>query len=210
MMKSLALLPRRPDLARAQFRDYYETRHAPLALRHFPFAKYVRNHLLDHDGIGFDTISEFWSNDLAGLAALMGGEIGVIMREDERRFMDQPAIRSAGAEETLLAGTPRTVEDRRRRKEALLLRCPNGVAPSAFAAAAADWGRALAADAGATLERVTLDVVVPWEGAPWPFDAVLWLWTAGTAPARARQVGPGVALWEAVAVEACESAARGG
>jgi hypothetical protein len=46
MSKNIALLSRRAELTRAQFRDYYETRHAPLAIGYFPFTRYVRNHLL--------------------------------------------------------------------------------------------------------------------------------------------------------------------
>ncbi|MDB5394746.1 MAG: ethyl tert-butyl ether degradation EthD, partial [Rhodospirillales bacterium] len=45
-MKTIVLFRRRPDLSRAAFRDYYETRHAPLAVQHVHFTKYVRNHLI--------------------------------------------------------------------------------------------------------------------------------------------------------------------
>ena len=46
-MKTIGLMPRRPDMSRAAFRDHYENRHAPLALGKFPFEKYVRNHVVD-------------------------------------------------------------------------------------------------------------------------------------------------------------------
>ena len=108
MTKSLALLPRRADFSRAQFQDYYETRHATLAIRYFGFTKYVRNHLSSHENIGFDTISEFWSDDIVKLAGLMQTEVGEILRADERRFMDRDQIRSGASTESLVAGAART------------------------------------------------------------------------------------------------------
>ena len=47
-----------------------------------PFAKYVRNHLIDHDGLWYDTISEFWADDIEQAANLMNGPVGEILRED--------------------------------------------------------------------------------------------------------------------------------
>ncbi len=38
-MKTVGLMPKRPDLTRAAFRDHYETRHSPPALGKFPFEK---------------------------------------------------------------------------------------------------------------------------------------------------------------------------
>lgn len=203
MMKSIALLPRRPDLSRAVFHDYYETRHAPLGVRHFPFAKYVRNHLLNEDAIGFDTISEFWAPDISKLTGLMSTEIGEIMREDERRFMDQPRIRSAGAEERHLSGPPRVVEAGNVIKEALLLSNAGGLDRRRFADAAADWGRTLAATAGTRIERMTLDIVQPWPDHPFPYDALLWVWLVDDAPVLAGK--PAAAGITARAAVRCQS-----
>jgi len=205
MMKSLALLPRRADLTRTQFRDYYETRHATLAIRYFAFAKYVRNHLADHDDIGFDTISEFWSADIVRLAGLMQTEVGDILRADESRFMDRPEIRSGAATETLVAGAPRGLDRLPRVKHAWLLRREPALDAAALASAATELGRAAATAAGAACERVTLDVIAPWPGAAFPFDAVLWFWMrSGAAP-----IPPGVparvTCWRAVTVTTCET-----
>lgn len=168
-MKALAFMPRRPDLERAAFRAYYETRHAPLALRYFEFTRYVRNHVVDGSDAGFDCISEFWPRRIEATAALMRTKVGERMREDEREFADQPRLVSSGCEEILLAGAPRGEDESGVRKVAVLLR-------TALDAAALE--RALRA----TVERlpvapvrVTLDRVFGGWLAPAPCDAILWL-----------------------------------
>jgi hypothetical protein len=195
MMKSIALLPRRIDVTRPQFRDYYETRHAPLAIGYFAFAKYVRNHLLDQEDIGFDAISEFWSEDIMKLASLMQTEIGEIFRADERRFMDRGQIRMGGSTEVLLAGSPRGVELSSRAKQAWLLRRDPETGTEAFTARAADWGRQVAAGSGSACERVSLDVVTPWPGPQIPFDAILWFWSAPGQPPADPPPPPGLSRW---------------
>lgn len=92
MIKTIAFMPRRADLSRDQFRDYYESRHAPLAIPLFPFSRYRRNHLADDAEPGFDCVSEFWIPSLERIGALMAGEVGDTMRADEREFLDQPSI----------------------------------------------------------------------------------------------------------------------
>ncbi|WP_157221110.1 EthD domain-containing protein [Flavisphingomonas formosensis] len=110
-MKTICLMPRRHDVSRAAFRDYYERRHSKLALRWFHFDKYVRNHLTDDAGEpGFDCYSEFWTSNPEKGAGLMSGPVGDTMREDERQFTDQPMIRPALSEEKLVSGPPRGTE----------------------------------------------------------------------------------------------------
>ncbi|MGF7147068.1 uncharacterized protein (TIGR02118 family) [Sphingomonas zeicaulis] len=99
VIKTIGFMPRRPDISRAQFREYYETRHAPLAVPLFPFIRYRRNHLADMDvEPGFDCISEFWVPSLNQIGELMAGEVGDTMRADERNFLDQPRIVAALAD----------------------------------------------------------------------------------------------------------------
>lgn len=203
MMKSIALLPRRADFTRARFKEYYETQHAPLALRYFPFAKYVRNHLLDDDGIGFDSISEFWNEDIAKMAGLMQTEIGAVFRADEQRFMAREGITLGGSTETLLAGSPRPVERAARIKQAWLLRRGLEADPAEFAADAAAWGRTAAA--ASACERATLDVIAPWPGPAFPFHAILWLWTHDARVPLPSSVPGTLSCWRSVAVVAHES-----
>jgi uncharacterized protein (TIGR02118 family) len=181
-MKTIGLMPKRQDISRAAFRDHYENRHAPLALGKFPFDKYVRNHVVvsDPDPIGFDCFSEFWVENVAEIYRIMAGPIGDIMREDELRFTDQPNIGPAVAEETLLAGSPRVIDDGITHKEILLIRAAPGVSKDAFLASATQWGKTLAADSQGGLSRVTMDTLVPFEGRHFPdVQAVLYGWGTG-------------------------------
>ena len=166
-MKALALMPRRPDLTRAQFRDYYETRHTPLALRYFRFHKYVRNHLMTAPDIGFDCISEFWPRDLAKTYALMQGKVGERMREDERQFADQPRIVSSPCTEIHLAGAPRPDDATGVVKLALLMRTTLDAA--ALIGALEAWAREQAAPS----QTVTLDSLVDTPHPAFPCDAII-------------------------------------
>jgi uncharacterized protein (TIGR02118 family) len=103
MEKSVDFMPRRPDISRAEFRDHYEQRHAPLALPLFPFRRYRRNHLIDQEvEPGFDCVSEFWVSSLASIGELMTGEVGETMRADERKFLDQVANIAVRADPVLV------------------------------------------------------------------------------------------------------------
>ncbi|MBY0510395.1 MAG: hypothetical protein K2P94_09595, partial [Rhodospirillaceae bacterium] len=132
---------------------------------------------------------EFWTQDIASIIALMDGEVGATMKADEVKFMDQPTIRSGGAEEFLLRGSPRGI-DHGLHKIALLLKR----APSADVSALKKWGASLPA------ERVSLDLVEPWTPG-WPCDAIMWLW--GEAAVSAPP--PGVTMWRELSVSAFET-----
>jgi len=192
-MKTVGLMPKRPDITRAAFRDHYENRHAPLALGKFPFEKYVRNHVVgsDPDPVGFDCLSEFWVGDVAEVQRIMAGEVGDIMREDERRFSDQPKIGPAVAEEHHVFGPPREVEDGIARKEILLLRRAPGVSKDAFLVAATAWGKDLAAKSAGQVRRVAFDALTPFDGRYFPrCDGVLYGWIQGEGGALFDAVPP--------------------
>ena len=168
-MKALAFMPRRPDLTRAAFRDYYETRHAPLALRYLQFVRYVRNHVIDGPDLGFDCISEFWPRSMEATAALMRTKVGERLRADERELADQARLVSSGCEQLLIAGPPRGDDETGMRKVALLLR-------TALDGAALDRTLRAAIDRLPVAPiRVTVDRVFGGWPAPAPCDAILWL-----------------------------------
>ncbi len=207
-MKTVGFMPKRPDISRAAFREHYETRHAPLALKFYPFRKYVRNHVVasDPDPVGFDCLSEFWVDDVAEIHRLMASEVGDTMREDERRFTNQEKIGPGIAEETHVAGPPRVVDDSFVNKEILLLRRAPGLSPEDFAAAAVAWGQELAASSGGRVTRVTFDAVTPFEGRQFPpCDGILYGWITGEGGALYDAKPPaGIEIYGRIRTESVE------
>ena len=162
LSKSICTMGHRPGISRDDYRNYYENNHAPLAIRHFPFRRYVRNHLVTEPDIGFDSISEFWSDDMTAAAALMEGPIGDVMRADERNFIDQPRIAPAGSDEEILSEGEKTSGDGRR--FASLLTFAGDAGP------VLRWAKAIAA----RMPGVSIDRVTSWSAEAFPADAVLW------------------------------------
>ncbi|MCP1470270.1 uncharacterized protein (TIGR02118 family) [Sphingobium sp. OAS761] len=174
MTKSVCALVHKPGSTRAAFQRYYEDNHAPLAVGLFPFSGYARNHLVDAVDFGWDTISEFWAEDIVAAAALMDGPIGDRMRADEERFMDRSRIRAAGAEEIILSTGQRV--DSQQRRTALLIdgeRERENVRLQA---------RRFAQQLAEQSSGVSIDMVQAWEGAAFPATAIIWVpgWPAGT------------------------------
>lgn len=97
MIKLMFLMKRRPGLTRAEFRDYYENRHAPFmqSVVGRP-AEYRRNYVVDPAEGDCDAITEILYEteaDLAAAQAAMAANAERI-REDEERFVDRASVRS--------------------------------------------------------------------------------------------------------------------
>jgi len=179
-MKVVTLIARRPDLTREAFRTYYETRHAPLGTRYFPFEKYVRNHIVDSSPAdpGFDCLMECWLDRRKALQSLEG-PVGAIFAEDEAKFMTQRGL-GVDVEERLIAGDPRGVDPRGIRKEALLVSAEAGTARDEFLNRVAAWAADLARQAGDACARLTLDAILPGQDdVGFPGDAILTAWRGG-------------------------------
>jgi hypothetical protein len=114
MIKLIALICRKPGTTREEFKNYYETRHAPLGRRLLPhMADYRRSYTQSDDAAesgdsvfnrgdaapvaDFDVMTEFWFTDQSAyhnfLAAGKNPEIAGALMEDELKFMDRSKIR---------------------------------------------------------------------------------------------------------------------
>jgi hypothetical protein len=174
-MKSVCLLSRRADLSRIAFRDYYESQHCLLGMRHFPFQRYVRNHLLCSDPeVDFDCLSEFEVSAGFRSQDVLNSPAGVLLRADEQRFMIRELIRPAAAVESLLFGPQRSI-DRFVSGRQLLLFKRGAEAVQSFALRLAGQGAALGA-ATPGVRRVTLDLFQAYPGIAFGYDAMLSLW----------------------------------
>jgi uncharacterized protein (TIGR02118 family) len=97
VINTISLIKRRPDLDRVAFRNHYETTHAPLALPYMKgLTRYVRYHIIEDlfGEVAFDVLSAFWYRDresVAHMRAVLAGELGEPILEDELKFMDKPA-----------------------------------------------------------------------------------------------------------------------
>ncbi len=100
MIKTIALIKRKPGMSMDDFIKHYEEVHAPLAQKHLGlFKKYVRNYVLGADENDFDCISEFWFDaieDALKVQEILGDyktDIGRIFEEDEKLFQDRDKTR---------------------------------------------------------------------------------------------------------------------
>jgi hypothetical protein len=108
--KILLFMKRRPGMSVADFRDYYENHHVPLALRHgggVKLARYVRRYLepQPHAESGtnaelpYDVITELWFDDEATWRGTVHYLSTTVMADavvaDELNLFDRPTMRMA-------------------------------------------------------------------------------------------------------------------
>jgi len=207
MIKLMALMPKRADVSREDFQRYYESNHAPLALGHIEqlkFRKYVRNHIIGPAAgqSGFDCIAEFWyrtAEEAAGAGEFVASGGGEALREDERRFLDQPRIRAFAVKEYLLAGPPREVDGTRVNKTCLLLSVAGALDAEALVLGlrnALEGARA----------RWVLDI--PQNPPALPFDGLLTGWCPEAPAGLIRRLSGFIEGSELLRVEALETPPR--
>jgi uncharacterized protein (TIGR02118 family) len=189
MIKNLGLIPRRADLTRAAFRNYYERRHAPLALQHLRhFRRYVRNHVVAAAPADppFDALSEFWYDsaaDLDAVIAVLTSAAGAVLRDDEAQFMDRSGIRIVRVQESLLFGPARGTEEGVVTKHALLLHRAAGTRAADFHGDVQRACAALLEPRQAAFVRLQLELPVDPDEPGLALDALLTAWP--NAEARA-------------------------
>jgi len=106
--KIVLLMKRKPGISIEEFRNYYETRHAPLAEPHSAGVKrYIRRFLnpQDHPETGpagelpYDVITELWFDDEAIFKRTLAYITTTIMPdhiiEDEKNLFDRSSFRIA-------------------------------------------------------------------------------------------------------------------
>jgi hypothetical protein len=106
-MKLIAMFKRNPALTPDQFRDEYETRHVPMALKYFPYLKDYRRNYVRHDlahrraegevaqALDFDVITEITfasPGDYDRMRRQMADPVfQAEVTEHEKQFMDYAA-----------------------------------------------------------------------------------------------------------------------
>jgi len=199
VIRTLALIVRKPGVTRAEFRDHYETIHAPLALPHMQgLTHYLRNHVTETLGgaePSFDVMTEFGyarPEDVEHILGVLQSPEGEAIRRDELTFMDT-------ARNTFFAvGEPSLV----RGSQAV----PEGaVKVAALAKAAAEGALAPLLELGPS-RAVTQPVLGGPHGEP-PWDEVAFLWydPGVLEDERLRAWAPDAAAAALVRVEACRT-----
>jgi len=117
MFKVISLLAKRPDITREAFIAYYETTHAPLIRKLFPWIVDYRRNFVDLTGAifgaratppDFDVVTEIWFKDRQEydrmLAEYAKPGIGDVIAADESNFLDSSRTRFFVVEEKKSAG----------------------------------------------------------------------------------------------------------
>lgn len=99
MPKLIALIARQPQISRAEFREYYETHHAPLITRLLPMMqRYTRSYLPEQPDVpgdqgpaNFDVLTELWFASDAQLQLfwqrIREPQVSAAIRADEANFL---------------------------------------------------------------------------------------------------------------------------
>ena len=171
-MKSISLISKRDDLSLSAFRRYYEETHCWLGMKHFPFVRYTRNHVVAAPtAVDFDCLSEFAMDSNFKAGDVMRSGSRALMLEDELKFMDPARIRVASVRELRLLGAADQDTDCHRY---LLLFRRGDAAMQAYQEHLEMAARELLSTLSG-IAHASLDLCVPRAGAEFPYNALLWL-----------------------------------
>ena len=107
MFKILLFMKRKPGMSVAAFREYYETKHVPLALKYSSgITRYIRRYLdpQPHPETGagelpYDVVTELWFEDERIFKGALGYMTSTIMPDDivadEANLFDRSSFRIA-------------------------------------------------------------------------------------------------------------------
>ena len=210
MLKVIALIKRRGDLSRAEFRQHYEEIHVPLALRHLDqFSKYVRNHVTAEVAggpAGFDCLTEIWYADQTALQRVLTylqSAAAEPIRRDELAFMAKPENVFFPVEEHVVlehGSTPSTALS----KIVVLAARPPDESVDAFRrryeATLSAW-----LDGLPQVLRCVHNTVLPSAAAAAPWDIITMLWYAAGSPVAPWHAPGGVGRGLLVGVCECET-----
>lgn len=101
MMKMVILLSRSAGWSHEEFRDYWETEHAPLVDDLPDVRKYVTSLPTDPDRSPYDGIAEVYFDDVDALAAAFETEAGERLQADVAEFTDPDEGVTMYVEETV-------------------------------------------------------------------------------------------------------------
>lgn len=88
MVKIVALLTRRQDIARDRFLHAWQVEHPPLVRRLPGLRRYVQSPAVEHRrSWTYDGAAELWFDDVAAVAAAFATPAGDALREHEQTFI---------------------------------------------------------------------------------------------------------------------------
>lgn len=112
-VKVLAMIPRRPDLTRTEFHDYYRHPHGTMGSHMSTMRRYVQSHQIDTGRLGagqarFDAVAELWFDNEQDATGFR--EHPVIIKyilDDEPKFIDMPNLQFIITDEEVLYSLPK-------------------------------------------------------------------------------------------------------
>ena len=108
MIRSFAILKRKPGLTREEYIHHWKEIHAPIAAKVIPgLKKYIQHHPLNMPGIEFDIdgIAEIWWEDAASLKSYLSWretDQARVLIEDEQKFIDMQRTIRLFAEQVVI------------------------------------------------------------------------------------------------------------